>query len=199
MGFALAEEAARRGAEVTVVAANVALPRVGGITYVDVETADELQRATLERFTASDVLLMAAAVADFQPSAPEVGKIAKEERERLEIDLVRTADVLAAVATKRRADQLVIGFAAEHGQQGIERARAKLERKRLDAIVFNDVSQAGIGFDSGDNEVTIVTPSGEHVVSRRGKGEVAAALIDEVQTLRGVARAASEPRGAKGA
>jgi phosphopantothenoylcysteine decarboxylase / phosphopantothenate---cysteine ligase len=199
MGFALAEEAARRGAEVTVVAANVTLPRVSGITYVDVETADEMQRATLERFEASDVLLMAAAVADFQPSAPEAGKIAKEKRDRLTVDLVRTTDVLATVAAKRRTGQLVIGFAAEHGHQGIERARAKLERKRLDAIVFNDVSREGIGFDADENEVTFVTSSGESLVSRRGKDEVAAALIDQVQELRGLARAATETRGAEGA
>jgi phosphopantothenoylcysteine decarboxylase/phosphopantothenate--cysteine ligase len=196
MGFALAEEAARRGAAVTVIAANVALPRISGISYVDVETAAELQQATVERFESADVLLMAAAVADFQPSQPEVGKIAKEKRDRLTVDLVRTTDVLATVASKRRANQLVIGFAAEHGQQGIERARAKLERKRLDAIVFNDVSREGIGFDADENEVTIVTPSGENVITKRGKDEVAAAVIDRVQELRGHAQTATQTRGA---
>jgi phosphopantothenoylcysteine decarboxylase/phosphopantothenate--cysteine ligase len=198
MGLALAEEAARRGAEVTVVAANVTLPRVSGVRYVDVETADELQRVTLERFEASDVLLMAAAVADFQPSVPETGKITKEERERLTIDLVRTSDVLAAVASKRRPGQLVVGFAAEHGQHGIERARAKLERKQLDAIVFNDVSQEGIGFDAEENEVTLVTDFRETVITKRGKDEVAAALIDEVQELRRLARKTHGTRAAEG-
>jgi phosphopantothenoylcysteine decarboxylase / phosphopantothenate---cysteine ligase len=198
MGFALAEEAARRGADVTVVAANVALPRASGITYVDVETAEELQRATLERFASSEVLLMAAAVADFQPSVSGPGKIAKEERERFSVDLVRTDDVLAAVAARRRPGQLVVGFAAEHGQNGIERARGKLERKHLDAIVFNDVSRGEIGFDAQENEVTVVTASGESVITRRSKEEVAAALMDHVQELRGPARAASGAPGAEG-
>jgi len=194
MGFALASEADRRGADVTVVAANVQLPRTSGIFYVDVETADDLHRATLERFDGVDVLLMAAAVTDFRPSAPEQGKIAKQDRERFSVELVRTTDVLNAIADRRRPDQLVVGFAAEHGEQAVPRARAKLERKRLDAIVFNDISRAGIGFDSEDNEVTIVTRSGEHAVTKRSKHEVAAALMDTVQELRVAARQAPGAR-----
>jgi phosphopantothenoylcysteine decarboxylase/phosphopantothenate--cysteine ligase len=192
MGFALAEAAARRGAEVTVVAANVALPRVSGVAYVDVETAEELGRATTERFESSDVLLMAAAVADFQPSAPEPGKIAKEEHDRLSVELVRTTDVLAAIAAKRLPRQIVVGFAAEHGRQGVERARAKLERKRLDAIVYNDVSREGIGFDAEENEVTIVTSSGESEITKRSKDDIAAAVMDHVERLYARAREASD-------
>jgi phosphopantothenoylcysteine decarboxylase/phosphopantothenate--cysteine ligase len=189
MGFALAEEAARRGASVTVVAANVALPRTSGISYVEVQTAADLLGATLERFESADVLLMAAAVADYQPSLPEAGKIAKEERERLSVELVRTEDVLAAVAARRSPGQLVVGFAAEHGRNGLERARAKLERKQLDAIVLNDVSREEIGFDVDENEVTIITASDERQISKRSKGEVADAVLDRVAELRGSPRA----------
>jgi phosphopantothenoylcysteine decarboxylase / phosphopantothenate---cysteine ligase len=184
MGFALAEEAARRGAEVTVVAANVALPKVSGVTYVDVETADELHRATLERFEGTDVLLMAAAVADFRAAEVEQGKIAKADRKRLSLELVRTTDVLSEIAAMRRPNQLVIGFAAEHGERAVELARGKLEQKRLDAIVVNDISRDEVGFESEDNEVMIVTRSGDTPISKRSKHEVAALLLDRVQELR---------------
>jgi phosphopantothenoylcysteine decarboxylase/phosphopantothenate--cysteine ligase len=187
MGFALAEEAARRGAQVTVVAANVQLPRSAAVSYVDVETAEQLHEATLARFDQCDVLLMAAAVADYRAAAVEPGKIASEERERLAIELVRTPDVLAAIASRRRPDQFIVGFAAEHGPRGVARARGKLERKQLDAIVVNDVSRGDIGFDVEQNEVTILTTSGEESVSRRGKHEVAGLILDHVQEARGAA------------
>jgi phosphopantothenoylcysteine decarboxylase/phosphopantothenate--cysteine ligase len=184
MGFALAEEAARRGAEVTVIAANVELPRSAAISYVEVETAEQLREAILERFESAHVLLMAAAVADYRAAGVEPGKIAREERERLAIELVRTPDVLAAVASKRRPGQFIVGFAAEHGSRAIERARGKLERKRIDAIVVNDVSREDIGFDAEQNEVTIITASGEYHVPRRSKDEVAGLILDQVQEAR---------------
>jgi phosphopantothenoylcysteine decarboxylase/phosphopantothenate--cysteine ligase len=193
MGFALAEEAARRGARVTVVAANVQLPRPIGVSYVNVETANELEQATLEHFGDSDVLLMAAAVADFQPALPESGKITKEDFDRLSVELVRTPDVLTAVATRRRSDQLVVGFAAEHGPEAVERARGKLERKKLAAIVVNDVSREDIGFDADENEVTVVTAEGDELITRRNKSQVAALVLDRVQELRG--RAVDASRG----
>jgi phosphopantothenoylcysteine decarboxylase/phosphopantothenate--cysteine ligase len=151
---------------------------------VDVETAEQLRAATLERLDDCDALLMAAAVADYRPAAPQKTKIPKEERERFGLELVRTADVLSEVARRRRPEQIVVGFAAEHGAEGLERARRKLDRKQLDAIVFNDISGAGIGFDAVENEATIVSRSGEHLVSRRDKREVAAAVLDHVQELR---------------
>ncbi len=199
MGFALAEEAARRGAEVVAVAANVTLERVAGVRYVEVATAAELADATRAEFEQADVLLMAAAVADFRPAAAEAGKIDKSGRERLELELEPTEDVLAAVAARRRDDQTVVGFAAEHGSSGLARARAKLERKRLDAIVVNDVSDQGIGFDSAENEVTIVTPDGETEVARASKAEVARSILDAVERLRAPGPAlravATGPRG----
>jgi phosphopantothenoylcysteine decarboxylase/phosphopantothenate--cysteine ligase len=184
MGFALAEEAARRGAEVTVIAANVALPRSAGIAYVDVTTAAELRRAALEHFEGCDVLLMAAAVADYRPDSPSTTKIDKDERARIEVGLVRTVDVLTELAGRRRRDQTLVGFAAEDGSAGFERARGKLERKQLDAIVVNDIARADIGFDSPENEVTIVERGGERALPKLAKADVASHVLDRVQELR---------------
>jgi phosphopantothenoylcysteine decarboxylase / phosphopantothenate---cysteine ligase len=184
MGFALAAEAARRGAAVTLVSANVALAPVPGVTAVAVETAAELRQATLERFGSCDVLLMAAAVADYRPAQEQDRKISKEDHDTLEVELVRTSDVLAEAASLRRPGQSLVGFAAEHGPEGVSRARSKLERKDLDAIVVNDISREEIGFDSDENEVTIVTPEGERHVPKNSKPEIAAAVLDFVQEHR---------------
>jgi len=180
MGFALAEAAAARGATVTVIAANVALPRRAGIEYVDVTSAAELAAAAEARFPEADVLLMAAAVADYRPEDPHAGKLKKDEAGELNLRLVRTTDVLSALADARRPGQVLIGFAAEHGEGALAYARGKLERKRLDAVVLNDVSDARIGFDSGENEVVIVTAEGEHHVPRAAKADVAGAILDMV-------------------
>jgi phosphopantothenoylcysteine decarboxylase/phosphopantothenate--cysteine ligase len=196
MGFALAAEAAARGADVTVVAANVALAREEGIHYIDVETAAELEQASLRAFEYADVLVMAAAVADFRPAAPEPSKISKTGRDELSLSLEPTTDVLAALSERRRPGQVLVGFAAEHGDGGVERARGKLERKRLDAVVVNDISRGDIGFDAGDNEVTIVVASGEdRHVPLASKAVVAGAVLDAVEAL----RAGSAPGGLPGA
>jgi phosphopantothenoylcysteine decarboxylase/phosphopantothenate--cysteine ligase len=184
MGFALAAEAARRGAEVTLVAANAALAPPPGVSVVPVGTAAELRDATLARFGGCDVLLMAAAVADYRPAAPEDTKIPKEEHALLMVELVRTDDVLAAAASARGPRQSIVGFAAEHGPEGIDRARGKLERKEIDAIVVNDISREDIGFDADENEVTIVTAEVERHVGKASKAEIAAAVLDLVQELR---------------
>ena len=184
MGFALAAEAARRGAEVTAVAANVSLPRAEGVRYVDVETAAELRDATVSAFGDCDVLVMAAAVADFRPVDPADEKLGKAGRESLVVELEPTEDVLGEVAGLRREGQIVVGFAAEHGDGAVERARGKLERKRLDAIVVNDISRSDIGFDTEENEVTIVTAGGDRDVPRGTKAEVAGAILDVVEELR---------------
>ncbi len=197
MGFALAEEAARRGAETVVVAANVDLARAEGIRYRDVVTAAELADATHAELAGADVLLMGAAVADFRPAAAEGGKIEKGGRNGLALELEPTEDVLSAVAQARRSDQTVVGFAAEHGTGALARARRKLERKRLDAIVLNDVSGEGIGFEAPDNAVTILTVEGEREVPPASKTEVAREILDAVESLRaeasGLRIAASGP------
>jgi len=188
MGFALAAEAARRGATVTVIAANTALERTPGVTYVSAETAADVKDATLARFGDSDLLLMAAAVADFRPAAPVGDKISKEGRDQISVDMVATTDVLSEVAAVRRPGQTIVGFAAEHGPEGVERARAKLERKGLDAIVVNDISRPDIGFDSDQNEVVILCPDGELHVPRSSKEEIAVRVLDFVQERRSAAR-----------
>ena len=190
MGLALASAAARRGAEVTLVAANVALETPPGVERVDVESTAELADAVAERFPDSHVLLMAAAVADFRPASAEPGKLAREGG-GLELRLEETEDVLARVAAGRGEGQILVGFAAEHGPEAIERARAKLERKAVDAIVFNDVSRPEIGFDSDQNEVTIVERSGEHQVAMAPKRQVAEAILDRVDALRSGVSASS--------
>ncbi len=185
MGFALAEEAARRGADVTVIAANVSLPRRTGIGYVDVETAAELAAACEERFEQADVLLMAAAVADYRPEHEHAGKLKKDQAGgELELRLVRTTDVLSTLSARRRPGQLLVGFAAEHGDGALDHAREKLDRKGLDAVVVNDVSTPGIAFDSPDNEVTVVTSDDNIHVPKAAKAEVATAILDAVLSRR---------------
>ena len=184
MGFAVAAEAARRGAEVTVIAANVSLPRADGIQYIDVQTAAELERAAARAFDHAGVLVMAAAVADFRPAAPEGSKISKSGRDKLELELEPTTDVLATLAARRRPGQVLVGFAAEHGHGAVERARGKLERKGLDAVVVNDISRTDIGFDTRENEVTIVTAGGDEPVPFGPKEDVARTIVDAIDRLR---------------
>jgi phosphopantothenoylcysteine decarboxylase/phosphopantothenate--cysteine ligase len=195
MGLALAAEATRRGAEVTAICANVALPRPEGVRSVEVETAAELLEAATPAFEEADVLLMAAAVGDFRPASALDDKIAKTGREGLTLELEPTEDVLASLAERRRSGQILVGFAAEYGEGAVERGREKLKRKGLDAVVVNDISRSDIGFDSADNEVTIVTAGGERAVGRGSKAAVAAAILDEVERLRTVAAAPSTVEG----
>jgi phosphopantothenoylcysteine decarboxylase/phosphopantothenate--cysteine ligase len=184
MGVALAAEAARRGADVTLVGANLAVDAPDGVRLVEVSTAAELEQATREAFATADVLLMAAAVADFRPAAVADGKIKKGERDDLTVRLEPTTDVLASLSAERRDGQTLIGFAAEHGAGALDHARGKLECKQLDAVVLNDVSQPGIGFDATDNEVTVITAAGEQPVPRASKAAVASAILDQVESLR---------------
>jgi phosphopantothenoylcysteine decarboxylase/phosphopantothenate--cysteine ligase len=184
MGFALAEQAARRGAEVTLVAANVSLAAPAGARLIEVSTAAELGAACAREFEACDVLLMAAAVADFRPRGPADTKL-KKDRGVPQLELEPTEDVLAGLAADRRDDQVLVGFAAEHGEGAVANARAKLERKRLDAVVVNDISKPGIGFDSSENEVTIVSGGTRaQRVARARKDVVAARVLDHVEELR---------------
>ncbi len=190
MGFALAQAAHARGAEVTLVAANVALPTPPGVTRREVVTASELAQACEQEFPRCDVLLMAAAVADFTPAAPANGKLKKAERERLEIVLEPTQDVLVGLAAQRREGQTLVGFAAEHGSSAVELARGKLTDKRVDALVVNDISRKDIGFDVDTNEVTIVTAgsddpeTSQQHVARAPKRQVAEVILDAVEHLR---------------
>jgi phosphopantothenoylcysteine decarboxylase/phosphopantothenate--cysteine ligase len=184
MGIALAAEAARRGADVELIAANVALPLPRSLRVVEVGTAAELKAACEERFESCDVLLMAAAVADFRLAAAAQTKLKKDAGPPT-LELVETDDVLNALGSRRTAGHVVVGFAAEHGAQAVSYGREKLERKRLDAVVVNDISTAGIGFDASDNEVTILAGDGrERHIARTSKRVVAAAILDEVERIR---------------
>ena len=184
MGFALAREAARRGAQVTVIAANVVLEPPPGARMIPVQTAAELADACRNELSACDVVLMSAAVADFRPAGPVNRKLKKDEGIPT-LELEPTEDVLSAMAELRRADQVIVGFAAEHGDEAVALGRGKLERKRLDAIVVNDISRADIGFEADENEVTILTADGgERHVPRSRKEHVARAVLDEVERLR---------------
>jgi phosphopantothenoylcysteine decarboxylase/phosphopantothenate--cysteine ligase len=195
MGFALAREAERRGAEVTIIAANVALAPPPHAQLLEVQTAAELLGACRREFERSDVLLMAAAVADFRPAAAVAHKLKKDVGPMPTIELVSTEDILGALAPERRPGQLVVGFAAEHGAGALAYAREKLLRKRLDAVVVNDISRSDIGFDVAENEVTIVTKDRERRVPRTSKEQVAVAVLDEVERL-----GAADPReGTNGA
>jgi phosphopantothenoylcysteine decarboxylase/phosphopantothenate--cysteine ligase len=182
MGLALAGRAAARGAEVTLIAANVSLPAPPGVARVDVETAAELRTALEREFDSAQVLLMAAAPADFRPRNPESEKIAREGT-GLALELEPTEDILASLAARRSDEQTIVGFAAETGA-GLGRAREKLARKGADAIVLNDVSRSEIGFESSENEVVIVEGEAETHVPLASKDEVADAILDRVQIIR---------------
>jgi phosphopantothenoylcysteine decarboxylase / phosphopantothenate---cysteine ligase len=168
---------------VTVVAANVSLPAPAGVLMVEVQTAAELLQACEARFDAADVLLMAAAVADFRPRDAADAKI-KKDGGPPELVLEPTTDVLGTLSGRRRPGQVIVGFAAETGARAIAYGREKLQRKRLDAIVVNDVSDHRIGFDSAENEVTIVTADGtEQTLERAGKDVIADGVLTRIDQL----------------
>jgi phosphopantothenoylcysteine decarboxylase/phosphopantothenate--cysteine ligase len=193
MGLALAERAARRGAEVTLVAANVSLPTPVGVRRVDVETAAELADALGREFDSADVLVMAAAPADFRPKRAAGEKIHREGSGGFELDLEATDDILATLGALKRDGQTVVGFAAET-ESGLDRAREKLRRKRADVIVLNDVSRPEIGFESPENEIVIVEASAEHHIPQASKEQIADAILDRIDALRSGSPARTEPR-----
>jgi phosphopantothenoylcysteine decarboxylase/phosphopantothenate--cysteine ligase len=183
MGFALAEAAAARGAVVTVIAANVDLPRHAQISYIDVESAADLERAAGEQFVGCDLLLMAAAVADFTAADPAQGKLKKDGRPELELTLTPTTDVLAQLSESSSEGQMLVGFAAEHGPNAVELGRTKLAAKGLDLLIVNDVSADGIGFESSSNEVTIISNEGDLHVPKADKLAIANEILDAVDRL----------------
>jgi phosphopantothenoylcysteine decarboxylase/phosphopantothenate--cysteine ligase len=184
MGVALAAEAHRRGAEVTLLAANLAVPAPAGLEVVETPTAADLEREALGRAAAVDVVIMAAAVADYRPAEALAAKRTKDGA-TWALELEPTTDVLSELGHRRRDGQLLVGFAAETGETGLERAREKLARKGADLFVLNDVSRADIGFDTSVNEVTLLAASGERTVAKAPKEEIAAAVLDEVEGLLG--------------
>jgi phosphopantothenoylcysteine decarboxylase/phosphopantothenate--cysteine ligase len=184
MGVALAGEARRRGADVTLLAANLAVPPPAGFELVETPTAADLEREALGRAEEADVVVMAAAVADYRPAEALAAKRPKDTA-AWTLELEPTTDVLSALGERRRDGQLLVGFAAETGVGGVERAREKLSRKGADLFVLNDVSRTDIGFDTYENEVMLLGQGVERMVAKAPKEEIAAAILDEVEALIG--------------
>jgi phosphopantothenoylcysteine decarboxylase/phosphopantothenate--cysteine ligase len=182
MGVALAAEARRRGAHVTLLGANLSVAAPPGVELVETPTAAELEHEALTRDP--DVVIMAAAVADYRPAEALATKRPKD-RSGWTLELEPTTDVLATLGKRRRDGQLLVGFAADHGERGLERAREKLANKNADLFVFNDVGRSDIGFESSENEVTLLSRAGERTLAKAPKDEIAAAILDEVERLLG--------------
>jgi len=182
MGVALAAEALRRGARVTLLGANLAVPAPAGVEVVDTPTARDLEREALARGAEADVVVMAAAVADYRPVEALATKRPKD-RATWTLELEPTIDVLAALGEEKRPGRLLVGFAADEGETGLARTREKLARKHADLFVFNDVAAPGIGFDADDNAVTIIRRDGERSIAKAPKDVVAAAILDAVENL----------------
>jgi phosphopantothenoylcysteine decarboxylase/phosphopantothenate--cysteine ligase len=183
MGVALAEEARRRGADVVLLAANLAVPAPPGVETVATPTAAEMRDAALALRDA-DVLLLAAAVADYRPAEVLAGKRAKDDRDWT-IALEPTDDIAQLLGERKRDGQVLVAFGAEHGDEGRARKREMLETKNADLVVYNDVGRADIGFDAAENEVVLIGREGERSVPKASKRKVAAAILDEVERLLG--------------
>jgi len=181
MGIALAAAAKRRGADVTLIAANVSLAEPAGVRRVDVETTEQLAAAVGAEFAATHVLAMAAAPADFRPGEAAEGKLTRDAS--LDLHLEPTEDILAGLAATKNQGQILVAFAAEAGEN-LDRAREKLLRKGADLMVFNDISNPEIGFESEENAVTLIDPTGGTPVAQASKDAVADAILDRVDQLR---------------
>ncbi len=182
MGYAMAEEAAARGARVVLVSGPVHLPEPRGVEVIHIRTALEMRKAVLDHLKESTIIVKAAAVADYHRSNPPRQK-EKKTAARLSLELDPTPDILAEVG-RQKGDRLLVGFAAETDHLA-EEARRKLENKNCDMIVANLVSQDGVGFDSEDNEVLLVKRTGESIpVERAPKREIARRIFDEMNRLR---------------
>jgi hypothetical protein len=166
---------------VTLLAANLAVAAPKGIAVVETPTAGAMLDAALARADA-DLVLMAAAVADYRPAEQRVDKRSKNGAP-WKLTLEPTDDILARLAAARSSSQVLVGFAAEQGDAGLARAREKLARKGVDAIVFNDISRGDVGFDAADNEVVIIEGDGERRVAKAPKDRIAAAIVERAEEL----------------
>ena len=181
MGIALAAAAARRGADVTLIAANITPPEPPGVHRIDVETGEELASAARAEFPSAHVLLMAAAPADFRASKVAEGKLARDDS--LDLHLEPTEDILAGLTATRTDQQTIVAFAAEAGNDA-ERAREKLARKKADLMVLNDISNPAIGFESQENAVTLIDSASDTPIPQASKDAIADAILERVDQLR---------------
>jgi phosphopantothenoylcysteine decarboxylase/phosphopantothenate--cysteine ligase len=180
MGYALAEAALRRGAKVVLISGPTALKPPGAAEFVPVKTVEEMRDAALAHLQRATIVIKAAAVADFTVRNPASEKI--KRKEPIHLELQPAPDILAEI-TRNKGSRIVIGFAAET-HNALANARKKLNEKSLDAIVLNDVSQPGIGFDSERNAVTILTSMGEEDVPEMTKWEIAHRVLDAVVKIK---------------
>ena len=181
MGVALAEEARRRGAEVTLLAANLAVHAPTGVDVIETPTAAALLEHALAQADA-DLVLMAAAVADYRPAGASAEKRPKSAEPWL-VELEPTADVVRTLAERRENGQVIVAFGAERGEAGLERKRGMLTDKSVDLVVYNDVSRTDIGFDAKENEVVLISRTGEKRIAKAPKSRIAAAVLDEAVAL----------------
>ena len=181
MGVALAAEARRRGAEVILLAANLSVDPPHGVETIPTPTADSMLDAALA-LPDVDVVLMAAAVADYRPAEALALKRAKDEH-AWAVELTATTDIARTLGDRKPPGQILVVFGAEHGAEGLARKRTMLETKNADLVVFNDVGRSDIGFDAPDNEVVLVSAAGERPIPKARKEAVAAAILDEIEGL----------------
>jgi phosphopantothenoylcysteine decarboxylase/phosphopantothenate--cysteine ligase len=179
MGAALAEEARRRGADVTLLAANLAVSPPAGVETIDTPTAEAMLAAADRDF---DLALLAAAIADYRPAEVVAGKRPKTAT-AWTLELEPTVDVARTLGERKRPGQVLVAFGAEHGEAGLERKRTMLDEKYVDLVVYNDVSRTDIGFDAAENEVVLVSHAGERRVPKASKQLVAAAILDAAEEL----------------
>jgi len=181
MGVALAEEARRRGGDVTLLAANLAVAPPLGVKVVETPTADAMLDAALANADA-DLVLMAAAVSDYKPTEQMTFKRAKAA-DPWNVQLAPTVDIVRTLAGRRTNGQVLVAFGAELGPGGLERKRAMLTDKNVDLVVYNDVSRTDVGFDTKDNEVVLITRNGERRIAKAPKARIAAAVLDAAAEL----------------
>ncbi len=181
MGVALAEEARRRGAEVILLAANLGVASPHAVEVIPTPTAESMFDAA-HALPDVDVLLLAAAVADYAPAEPLAAKRAKDSADWT-VSLAPTTDVARSLGEHKGPGQVLVVFGAEHGEAGLVRKRAMIDTKNADLVVFNDIGEPGIGFDGPDNEVVLITRDAERTVPRARKEQIAIAILDAVQEL----------------
>ena len=180
MGFALAEECARRGAEVTLIAGPVSLTCSDNIRRINVESCEDMYQAATSEWTTADAAILCAAVADFRPETVADKKI-KREKDDLVIRLAPTHDIAAALGRMKRDDQLLVGFALETNDEQ-RNAQQKLEKKNLDFIVLNSLRNKGTCFQSDENQITIISKEGLRDYERKPKAAVATDIVDELES-----------------
>ena len=182
MGFAIAEECRRRGAKVVLVAGPVAMTCSKGVRRIDVESCEEMYDAVTREFADADVAVMAAAVADYRPESVADKKIKREKKGPMDLHLVPTHDIAAAVGAMKRSGQRLVGFALETDDE-LGNARTKLERKNLDFVVMNSLQNKGTCFRSDENQISIIGRGYQHDYEKKTKSAVAADIVDQIEAI----------------